>query len=620
MTINATPVSNIPISVDYTSRDYYALREDLIKRISDRIPEWTGSDPSDFGVAMAEAFAYMGDIVNYYIDRVANENYLETATQRQSVLDLAATLGYVPTGYRASTIDVNLNNTSDENITLLTGTQFQIDVLCEDEVQQLMFTTTEDVTILANAAAVVSATNGEWAHSKPENLVDNDQDVAAEWVGTSNGLPDQVFQLSENQVVDGSVIVYVQNGDVYEQWTQFSHITDAGPNDPAYYVTIDGDNFVYINFGDGISGAIPNNLSTIKVDYLIGGGVLGNIPSGTIDEVFSSPGLTSSEVTVISSSLVITNTEGLGGGEPESNDNIRYAAPLFFSSQNRAVTLKDYANLALGVSQVGKTNAVAETPQAVTIFVGPDPDPADTFQYPGYDADPNTGGVVSPAWTDIKEFVLSYIADKVMIGTTVTVAPPAYPNVSITVQYTKLAQYSYDQVETNIKAALVNAYSYTNSTFGQIIYPEDVEALLRQVNGIASVQVKDLFRVSEPAGRNLLVASPNEIFVFNEADMEIMAAEALLNITASSGDLAPAFNASIGNYSVALPDGTTSVTVAPTAVTSTSTIRVNGDVVVSGADSLPIATPIGVTNANIVVTAQDGVTVKTYVVTFTRNA
>ena len=50
--MSITPVSNIPLSVDYTGRDYYSLREALIARIQDRIPEWTASDPSDFGVAL----------------------------------------------------------------------------------------------------------------------------------------------------------------------------------------------------------------------------------------------------------------------------------------------------------------------------------------------------------------------------------------------------------------------------------------------------------------------------------------------------------------------------------------------------------------------------------------
>ena len=88
-----------PVSVDYTSRDYYSLREALLERVRERVrertrrdnvgKEWTGEDPADFGVALVEAFAYMGDMLSYYIDRVANESYLPTATQRQNILNIA---------------------------------------------------------------------------------------------------------------------------------------------------------------------------------------------------------------------------------------------------------------------------------------------------------------------------------------------------------------------------------------------------------------------------------------------------------------------------------------------------------------------------------------------------
>jgi hypothetical protein len=105
-----TPVNTIPISVDYTSRDYYALREALVKRIQDRIDTWQGNDPADFGVALVEAFSYMGDLVNYYIDRIANESYILTATQRQNLLNLASQFGYTPSGYTAATVDVTLTN------------------------------------------------------------------------------------------------------------------------------------------------------------------------------------------------------------------------------------------------------------------------------------------------------------------------------------------------------------------------------------------------------------------------------------------------------------------------------------------------------------------------------
>ncbi len=104
--------SNVPISVDYTGRDYYAIREQLIKRVQERVPDWQGSDPNDFGLALVEAFSYMGDLVNFYIDRIANESYILTATQRETLLNIAATYGYKPASYVSSSTTLDITNSS----------------------------------------------------------------------------------------------------------------------------------------------------------------------------------------------------------------------------------------------------------------------------------------------------------------------------------------------------------------------------------------------------------------------------------------------------------------------------------------------------------------------------
>jgi hypothetical protein len=102
--------SNTPISVDYTGRDYYAIRNELIKRVQNRVPDWQGTDPNDFGLALVESFAYMGDLVNYYIDRIANETYLLTATQRDSLLNLAAMYGYRPANYVSASTELQITS------------------------------------------------------------------------------------------------------------------------------------------------------------------------------------------------------------------------------------------------------------------------------------------------------------------------------------------------------------------------------------------------------------------------------------------------------------------------------------------------------------------------------
>jgi hypothetical protein len=58
-------------------------------------------DPS---IALLDAWATVGDVLTFYQERIANEGYLHTATERRSVLELARTIGYeLRPGVAAST-------------------------------------------------------------------------------------------------------------------------------------------------------------------------------------------------------------------------------------------------------------------------------------------------------------------------------------------------------------------------------------------------------------------------------------------------------------------------------------------------------------------------------------
>src|SRR5436190_12774807 len=51
-------------------------------------------EDDDFTIALLDAFANMADILTFYTERIGNEGYLRTATERRSVLDLARAIGY----------------------------------------------------------------------------------------------------------------------------------------------------------------------------------------------------------------------------------------------------------------------------------------------------------------------------------------------------------------------------------------------------------------------------------------------------------------------------------------------------------------------------------------------
>ncbi len=80
--------------IDYVTKDYEGYRQAMLNQIPLLLPNWTDRSESDFGVALIELFAYVADILSYYQDRVANESYLATATQRRSVTELLRLIDY----------------------------------------------------------------------------------------------------------------------------------------------------------------------------------------------------------------------------------------------------------------------------------------------------------------------------------------------------------------------------------------------------------------------------------------------------------------------------------------------------------------------------------------------
>ncbi|MDX1546321.1 MAG: putative baseplate assembly protein [Rhodothermales bacterium] len=51
-------------------------------------------EPDDPAIALMDAWAVAADVVTFYQERIANESYLRTATERRSILELARAIGY----------------------------------------------------------------------------------------------------------------------------------------------------------------------------------------------------------------------------------------------------------------------------------------------------------------------------------------------------------------------------------------------------------------------------------------------------------------------------------------------------------------------------------------------
>jgi hypothetical protein len=91
----------------------------------------------------------------------------------------------------------------------------------------------------------------------------------------------------------------------------------------------------------------------------------------------------------------------------------------------------------------------------------------------------------------------------------------------------------------------------------------------------------------------------------------------LTSLLVEAAILDPAFASSITRYDASVNGGTTETRVTAITTDSRARLTINGDSVASGSPSDPIALPIGDTDVNVVVTAEDGTT-KTYSVEITR--
>lgn len=85
-------------AVAYRVGTHAQFKETMLARLSGSrqgaLRALTTRADEDFTVALLDAWAVVGDVLTFYQERIANESYLRTATERLSVAELARLIGY----------------------------------------------------------------------------------------------------------------------------------------------------------------------------------------------------------------------------------------------------------------------------------------------------------------------------------------------------------------------------------------------------------------------------------------------------------------------------------------------------------------------------------------------
>lgn len=100
---NAPGLAAIRYRVGRHSTFTESLRTALAGSDSPALTGFGARDGADLTIALADGFAVMADIITFYQERIANEAFLRTATERRSVVELARLLGYQPSPGSAAT-------------------------------------------------------------------------------------------------------------------------------------------------------------------------------------------------------------------------------------------------------------------------------------------------------------------------------------------------------------------------------------------------------------------------------------------------------------------------------------------------------------------------------------
>ena len=266
----------------------------------------------------------------YLANMVANEMFLDSAVKKSSAVSIAKHLGYTPTSYRSAKAKVTftINNPVDLPSTL-TLPKFS------------SFTTTinEKLYSFSNLDAItIKPTNGIYTFTDVE-ITEGVPLVYTYRVDVSG--PDEKYKIPNLNVDTTTLRVTVQNS--YTDLTTTGYVQSGGleavsPLSQVYYLEQNPTGYYEIFFGDNTNGKKLVSGNLVKIEYLISNGSACNV-SNAIEQNFSL-GTTVGGVQLESS--IIATTNSTGGDNGDTLSTIKFKAPRFLSSFNRAVTANDY--------------------------------------------------------------------------------------------------------------------------------------------------------------------------------------------------------------------------------------------------------------------------------------
>lgn len=470
-----------PNFIDFASTDFLSLRDSLLKYIQSVYPlDYNYFVESDFGMMLLELVAYMGHVLSYKADYLANENFLRTARSRNSVKDLLQLIGIRMKGPIAAAADAKLT-LQQAPVWTPTGTGSYITLTPENRIVTInspedgipvTYTLYKvgpdgDIDIGGANGSVVLYESEKDSATVFSNLILLEGSLVIEQGTFADTESLKNVKLTKSPIIEGSVQAFI-NGtiDASGSYKQVDNIFFASGPDEKVFQLLSDDNFGgTVVFGDNNLGKTPAIGDSYTIVYRVGGGTRGNIINGLLN---AQTNVTFKEETTLRPVTIQNTSKGTGGADAETIQNAKRYGPLAFRTQNRLVTLPDYKafvnSYISSYGSVGKATAATRRAYSsgniIDVYVL---EKANNLQ-------------LRKATPEYKRQILEAMQDRKMLTDELVVVDGLIRTLDlrITVRLERKYQYLEANIRQKLRSVIEAFFNMDNNDFGKNFIPQDL--------------------------------------------------------------------------------------------------------------------------------------------------
>lgn len=447
--------------------DFESLVEDLRSGLG-AYDSWEDILPFSAGTAMIEFMAAIGTMLNYSIEKAAQEQNFDTMGIDSSVYRLARTLGVNPNRRYPASVVVSF--TVDATAAVIPKyTQFQVD--------GIDYYNYEEITINPSVGASV------------DNITLYQGTINTKrYVGTGKAY--QVIRFGQNFTASEH-FVSVRVGAV--EFTRVKHplwMTVDNETNPFWDTTLP-DGSVQLVFGNEEFGTIPEVGSQIFITYAETLGSEANTPES---------GLRVSLIDTVTgiSNLVGTSKTALGGGTPQggkdadSVDDLKWQAPRLYAAGERAVRREDWRALIISWIEADIIDASVwgEHEERFTgsgclgpfnmnvVYICPLLSAGTLHAIPVSDTNGNTVNI------DKTPDLLAYLEDRKYVNSTVVIRHPEEFPVDLDISVFVFTGVQVDFITSTITTALNKLFSKRRGALGSTHQASDITDVIKSFSQV----------------------------------------------------------------------------------------------------------------------------------------